>query len=312
MSTAYKTAIADEHYHREIFQSRLGYHTNVVLVALGAVGAALLKAEREWVFRLLGFALLIIGVFAWATPVMIRRIYEHFIENLDLREKLEVALGLRHPNAVADSASLQGKRPSIAAASAPFTAGYLFYESWIRSGKGRGYFSWMKLVFRGLGTVAALAGVALLVSPSRLGVLPQPPARPDSAAAMSQPTVERSLGVIGPFESGETCVTTNSLDQQVAAIVNQAVASGAPRIIVVGSADRMPIADAGSVAFGNNTGLALARARCVAGWISEALARRAVSSIIDVRVRDAAVRTVSARAVGAAEDRVVEVWLLTR
>jgi hypothetical protein len=311
LDTAYSNAIADEHYHREMFQNRLSYHTNVVLVALGAIVAGALEAEREWVFRLLGAAAVLVGGLAIATPFMLARIYRHFIEHLDVRERLEVAIGLRNVDALGDSEKLKkkmGDRPSpTPPASLPLPMGVIFNRSWIREGKEWGYFTWMKLLFRTVGLVAVLSGTALALAPDRLGVV----ARPESGAAVGTPAEQglsrRLVGLVGAFAPGETCATTEGLESQVTQIVQQ-LSPTPRRLLFVGVADRRPVSGKVQDSFGNNVGIALSRARCVAGWVSERLAWDLQSAPVDIRVRDASIRSPSTRATGAPEDRLVEVF----
>jgi hypothetical protein len=312
LDTAYSNAIADEHYHREMFQNRLSYHTNVVLVALGAIVAGALEAEREWVFRLLGAAAILVGFLAIATPFMLARIYRHFIEHLDVRERLEVEIGLRSVDALGDAKKLKdkmGERPNpTPPASLPLTMGVIFSQSWIREPpkKEWSYFTWMKVVFRTVGVIAVVTGAALVIVPDRLVVVAE---RESSAADTTgdQRLSRRLIGLVGSFEPGETCATTEGLESQVTQIVQQ-LAPTPRRLLFVGVADRRPFGGKATSSIGNNVGIALSRARCVAGWVSERLAWDLQSAPIDIRVRDASIRMPSTSATGAPEDRLVEVF----
>lgn len=312
LEKAYSNAIADEHYHREMFQNRLSYHTNVVLVTLGAVVAGVLEAEREWVFRLLGFAAVLVGVLAIATPLMVARIYRHFVEHLDIRERLEVALGLRNTKALGDSETLRAKmgdRPNpVAPRELPLSLGVLFDRSWVHEAREYGYFAWMKVMFRTVGGIAVVSGAALCLLPDRLGVVPARAVGTSGGATGVERLSRRFVGFVGPFEPSETCITSDILESRVTQIVDHVSAPRARRLLLVGVADRRPVDGRAGRSFGNNTGIALSRARCVAGWISERLAWDQQTAPVDIRVRDASVRTPSARTSGAPEDRVVEVF----
>jgi hypothetical protein len=90
--------------------------------------------------------------------------------------------------------------------------------------------------------------------------------------------------------------------------VSQIEVTHVSRVNIVGVADAMPVGRKLLNEFGNNTGLALSRARCVAGWLTDVLGARNIHLDMTVAARDPADRTVHAWRFGADADRVVQVW----
>ncbi len=118
---------------------------------------------------------------------------------------------------------------------------------------------------------------------------------------------EKLLATIGPFTSGVGCSTHQSLKDGIDEAVAKIDKGKLTRIRIVGSGDAVPIAKNLAKDFGNNAGLALTRARCVAGWLTDALGAANIHVEMEMTVQDAAERSSNARKDGADGDRVVRV-----
>ncbi len=141
----YKLAISDEQYYRQMFHSRLSYHTNILLALLTAIGAGYIQAKTAQHYLVIAvFSLLIV----WMTnesKEALQRIYHHFIEMLRFREELEVRLGLRELSTlgkpILDSTTKVSEAPSF------WVDGRFFKKKWAQSRKKTGYFARMKRMF---------------------------------------------------------------------------------------------------------------------------------------------------------------------
>ncbi len=141
----YKLAISDEQYYRQMFHSRLSYHTNIMLALLTVIGAGYIQAKTaQHYFVIAVFS----ALYTWITNQSkgaLQRIYDHFIEMLRFREELEVRLGLREISTLGkptlDSTTALGGAPSF------WVNGQFFKTTWTKSGKEIGYFARMKRMF---------------------------------------------------------------------------------------------------------------------------------------------------------------------
>jgi hypothetical protein len=163
----YELAIAAEDYNRNLFQSRLSYHTNILVALVTAIGAGYLGAQHKWHFVLVGlFSLL----FVWLcvhTEGAVRRSYEHFIECHSRREIMEVRLGLRDPQTIHE----EHVESALATVVTPvyWPHGFLFTKAWVKTSGSVGYFVRMRTVFRifaMVGFVSALFAFAV-AAPTR-------------------------------------------------------------------------------------------------------------------------------------------------
>jgi len=76
---------------------------------------------------------------------------------------------------------------------------------------------------------------------------------------------------VGPFPLGIGCSDSSYMEEQVGEAVTRIKDRDVRTVEVVGAGDAVPIGPSLTEAYGNNTGLALARARCVAGWLTQSL-----------------------------------------
>lgn len=182
----YRIAIDDEHYHRNMFQSRLSYHTNILIALLAAIGAGYLNAKEPWHFAILGlFSFLFAGLSLHAIGA-VQRIYDHFIEMLDEREVLEVRLGLRDKETLDKDRERDSRLLEIDTAKLYWPHGLFFRKGWVRTRKNKGYFARMKkllVVFFIIGILSAVFSFSV-ASPTPLQriIFPQIPASACSAA----------------------------------------------------------------------------------------------------------------------------------
>jgi hypothetical protein len=129
--------------------------------------------------------------------------------------------------------------------------------------------------------------------------------KPDPPAAYTG-----EITAVGPFAQGAGCGNEVSLQEQVRNAAEEIIKKSVKTVLIVGSADAVPVRASLPKLYGNNIGLSLARARCVAGWLNQELAVRGVHVEIMFSVRDADGRTPYAREAGNPADRVVRITSL--
>jgi hypothetical protein len=131
---------------------------------------------------------------------------------------------------------------------------------------------------------------------------PVPPA--PGVTTPPAPAASQLLATIGSFSSGSGCSLV-PLEPSVRNAVSEIGHVHADKIRLVGSADAQELRRESVKEYANNRGLALTRARCVAGWL-----KQAVPTILqfDLTTQDAANRSVTARRHGDPSDRTVQVW----
>lgn len=160
----YKIAISDEHYHRQMFQSRLSYHTNITLALLTAIGAGYLNAKQPVHFLIIAFFSALFSALCFHSIISVKRIYDHFIEMLGVREYLEYELGLRDPN------SLENKPSNTNDSEKLWNKAYLYTKPWAATRKRKGYFARMKLLFWSLffiGILSVLVSSLIYLCPDK-------------------------------------------------------------------------------------------------------------------------------------------------
>jgi hypothetical protein len=116
------------------------------------------------------------------------------------------------------------------------------------------------------------------------------------------------LGTVGPFTSGFGCSNRPVLEDGVLKALLGVQRISPTTIRLIGSADAQSLRPSLTKEFGNNAGLALTRARCVAGWLAQALGPRTIP--LDLTVKDAMDRSPDAMKHGRASDRGVQVWAI--
>jgi hypothetical protein len=116
------------------------------------------------------------------------------------------------------------------------------------------------------------------------------------------------IAMIRPFSSGVGCSTLPALQPGIAEAVAKIQRDKVSRVRIVGVADAMPISARQENEFGNDVGLALARARCVAGWLTDSLATQGMHVEMTLAVRDPTDRSAEARRNGNPADRIVQIY----
>jgi hypothetical protein len=119
------------------------------------------------------------------------------------------------------------------------------------------------------------------------------------------PTLVR---LIGPFSPGIACSSDPNLKRQIEDAASQIQKTNVSELHIVGQGDAMPVGVEFSNNFGNNAGLALSRAHCVDGWLTDVLAVRNIHVDSTMGVQDANDRSIDALKHGDPADRMVEVW----
>lgn len=114
------------------------------------------------------------------------------------------------------------------------------------------------------------------------------------------------------FASGDTCDTSPTALSDIAKIANEIEKRDPIGLLIVGSADSMPVRRNLRESLGDNATLALSRAECVSGRITKLLRvnNKNVNFPIEVTTRAAYDRSPQARSKGRESDRVVEVHLV--
>ncbi|HET6845151.1 MAG TPA: hypothetical protein VFK06_26210 [Candidatus Angelobacter sp.] len=157
--------------------------------------------------------------------------------------------------------------------------------------------------------VCAASGVLVFSSkkhPAATLGCTQVPGASDSMAANHLNSV--LIATIGPFTSGVGCSTLPALERGITEAVLKIQTDKVIGTRVVGITDSLPISKNAVGEFGNNSGLALARARCVAGWLIDSLATRGMHVEMTVGIRDPADRSSNSRNNGTDRDRIVQIW----
>src|SRR3989304_9865860 len=92
-----KIIIDDERHYRNMFQSRISYHTSIILALIGLIGAlaTIDNTPINYFYLILSFLGFLVSAIAKHTISANERIYDHFIETIDAREKIEYFLGIR-------------------------------------------------------------------------------------------------------------------------------------------------------------------------------------------------------------------------
>jgi|SRR5437879_547161 len=112
------------------------------------------------------------------------------------------------------------------------------------------------------------------------------------------------------FDPGETCDTSPTALNEIMKIAAEVEKHDPTGLLIVGSADVMPVRLDRREALGNNATLAMSRAECVSGRIAKILRLNNRNPPIEVTTRAAYDQSPQARYKGRDSDRVVEVHLL--
>lgn len=139
--------------------------------------------------------------------------------------------------------------------------------------------------------------VVFLIAGARAKAVPVGAGRPIPGALIFHDTIN--------FEPGGLCTSTVSATR-IGQLVESARRDQWRFVTLEGSADAVPIRR--SAAYGNNTGLALARAECVREQL-ERVGTNGQWPIVTVKVRDAMTRGDDARRSGVQGDRVVRIMV---
>jgi hypothetical protein len=135
----------------------------------------------------------------------------------------------------------------------------------------------------------------------------------DGKAPKQQKTPERQdeMHYEVSFAPGDTCETSPTALSDIGKIAAEVHKRNPIGLLVVGSADAMPVRRDFREAVGNNATLAMSRAECVSGRIVKLLHLNKNNNLpIEVTTRGPYDRSPHARSKGSALDRVVEVHLV--
>lgn len=116
------------------------------------------------------------------------------------------------------------------------------------------------------------------------------------------------IATIGPFSPGVGCSVHPMLESRIKEAVSAIQRDRVRSIRIVGVTDAQPIDERAVIEYGNNVGLALTRARCTAGWLTDRLTDQGMHVEMFLSVRDPTDRSSHARNHGTPADRIVEIW----
>ncbi|QPJ61552.1 MAG: hypothetical protein G3M70_06490 [Candidatus Nitronauta litoralis] len=92
----YEVSIEDEQHYRTLFQTRVHFFTTIILAFFGAIFLAVGRADKNhMVYVGLTLASGLLVMVSRNASVATYRISQHFMESLDVREKIEAMLKLR-------------------------------------------------------------------------------------------------------------------------------------------------------------------------------------------------------------------------
>jgi len=165
-----KLTINDEHSYRTMVQSRISYHTSIILALIALSGAFALRSQSLLSFVVIAALGLLISYISRRATTSIERLYDHFIEAIRAREEIEIQLGIRDITKERKKSSVP---PRILQAKA--SSGYWQYDeallsgSWIPPGKTGGYFKRTETTFNtfffiGLGIFGFMLILALVMA----------------------------------------------------------------------------------------------------------------------------------------------------
>lgn len=163
-----KIVIDDERHYRTMVQSRISYHTSIVLALIAVTGALAIRAQSFEGFLLIAFFGLLIRYVASQTVRSVERLYQHFIEAIRAREEIEIALGIRNPNkerrSISDPPICLTKSERTDESSLKYPE--LFCGSWIPTSTS-GYLARTQEMFTLFSRIGSAAcGLALIISVS--------------------------------------------------------------------------------------------------------------------------------------------------
>lgn len=92
-----KVCIDDEHHYRTMVQSRVSYHSSIVLALIALSSALAVRAVNTFDYFIVALIGLLVCFASRQAGRSIERLYEHFIEAIRAREEIEILLGIREP-----------------------------------------------------------------------------------------------------------------------------------------------------------------------------------------------------------------------
>jgi len=147
-------------------------------------------------------------------------------------------------------------------------------------------------------TLVGIAALTWAVSHGdAASVLPGPP-----LSSVTMPTQ-----AIGPFPTGVGCSDLPQLESGIAEAASNIEKDKVSGVLIIGGSDAEPISGNFTDNFGNNTGLGLTRARCVAGWLTDTLGTNNIHIDIKFSTQDAVGRSANDRRSGNPLDRIVQI-----
>lgn len=147
-----KIIIDDERHYRNMFQSRISYHTSIILALIGLIGALATIDNTPINYLILSFLGFLVSAIAKHTISANERIYDHFIETIRAREKIEYFLGIRD---ISKNKEAQKDEPidiimtiGDDQSNKYWPYQHLFIGSWVPNEKMPGYFYKTKKLFK--------------------------------------------------------------------------------------------------------------------------------------------------------------------
>lgn len=150
-----KILIDDEHHYRTMVQSRISYHTSIILALIAAAGALTLRAESLLSFFAIGLLGWLINYISHQAVGSVERLYDHFIGAIRAREEIEIQLKIRNSYIPRRKSTVKSRMltPKSSESSYWPYEEELLSGSWVPSDEG-GFFKKTQRtfqVFRGIG-----------------------------------------------------------------------------------------------------------------------------------------------------------------
>ncbi len=141
-----KLIINDEHQYRSMVQSRISFHTSIILALIALIGAFSLRADNGMHYIIVAFAGLLVVLISNQAVESVKRLYDHFIDTIRAREEIENVLGIRDlenkrkdQRKISSNIRISEEHEKLSTNYWPFKE--LYSGSWVPSNEEKGYFS---------------------------------------------------------------------------------------------------------------------------------------------------------------------------
>lgn len=161
-----KIVIEDERHYRSMVQSRISYHTSIILALIALTGVLAVRSDSLVNFILISPFGLLISYISKQAVVSVKRLYQHFIEAIRAREEIESVLGIR--NALGDRKEIDEVANELQPLESEDPNKYwkyseIFLGSWVPSKGVCGYFCRTEKVFKTFGRIGDLIFFIMLL-----------------------------------------------------------------------------------------------------------------------------------------------------